>query len=93
MLVICLQFVCTFIYCCSRFDHNLICIWIVTGKGYDPTMRGRLSSDTTWDKNEKGGLENWRSGVQHDAEDDGGGWRVSGHRYADKTDRWRGGSY
>ncbi|XP_031571822.1 GRB10-interacting GYF protein 2-like isoform X2 [Actinia tenebrosa] len=62
-----------------------------SGKGYDPTMRGRLSSDTTWDKNEKGGHENWRAGVQHDAEDDGGGWRVSGHRYADKSDRWRGG--
>ena len=59
-------------------------------RGYDPSLaRPRLSSDSSWDRTNAGhsfSSDNWRS----KNEEDGGGWRVSGQRSPDKTERWRG---
>ncbi|EDO33168.1 predicted protein [Nematostella vectensis] len=59
------------------------------GRGYDPTLRSRITSDSTWDRGENND-NNWRFSGRGD-EDDGGGWRISGSRSAEKTERWRGG--
>ncbi|XP_058959916.2 GRB10-interacting GYF protein 2 isoform X2 [Pocillopora verrucosa] len=55
--------------------------------GYDPSLaRPRLSSDTSWERAERrSDSGNWRSG------DDDDGWRISGQRSSDRSDKWRGG--
>lgn len=62
-----------------------------SSRGYDPSFsRPRLSSDGSWDRSNTGhsfGADNnWRS----KNDEDGSGWRVSGQRSPDKTERWRG---
>lgn len=55
--------------------------------GYDPSLgRPRLSSDTSWERPERrSDSSNWRAGGE-----DEDGWRISGQRSADRSDRWRG---
>ena len=57
--------------------------------GYDPSLaRPRLSSDTSWERAERrSDSGNWRSG------DDDDGWRISGQRSSDRSDKWRGGEW
>ena len=76
---------------------NVLCLLIevklydcIAGRGYDPTVTGRprMSSDSSWERNERGfDSSNWRS-AGHEEDDDG--WRVSGARPLDKSERWRG---
>ena len=55
--------------------------------GYDPS-RPRLSSDTSWERpDRRSDSGNWRSGPGGEDDD---GWRISGQRSADRSDKWRG---
>jgi len=58
--------------------------------GYDPSLaRPRLSSDTSWERSERrSDSGNWRAGGAGGEDDDG--WRISGQRSSDRTDKWRG---
>ncbi|CAH3157868.1 unnamed protein product [Porites evermanni] len=60
------------------------------GRGaYDPS-RPRLSSDTSWERpDRRSDSGNWRSGPGGEDDD---GWRISGQRSADRSDKWRGGT-
>lgn len=55
--------------------------------GYDPSLaRPRLSSDSSWERPERrSDSSNWRAGGEDEE-----GWRISGQRSADRSDRWRG---
>lgn len=59
--------------------------------GYDPSLsRPRLSSDTTWERPERrSDSGNWRSGGATGEDEEG--WRISGQRSAERSEKWRGG--
>lgn len=59
--------------------------------GYDPALfRPRLSSDTSWERPERrSDSGNWRSGGAAVEDDDG--WRISGQKSSDRSEKWRGG--